>query len=136
MTRRMPAIACLLAIALSLFGCGSVEEKKQAIVLENTLAAYENTVRWGNLSNAYQFLSPDDDRDRQAPPDLNDIRVVSYEVVSSPVRMDEDTALQTVRIDYLRVDEQKVRNLIDRQVWKYEADSKLWYLDSEFPEFH
>jgi len=135
MKRRILALTCSLAISVSLAGCGSVEKKKQSIVLENTLRAYENTIRWGPLDNMYRFLSPSGDTDRQPVHDIDDIRVVSYDVVSPAVRTDEETAVQTVKIDYLHVDEQRLKSLVDLQVWKYEADSKLWYLDSEIPEF-
>jgi hypothetical protein len=69
------------------------------------------------------------------PSGLENIRVTSYEVVQGPIMSDETTAIQTVFIEYLYKDIQVIRNLQDRQVWRYNEEEESWALASKVPQF-
>ena len=49
--------------------------------------------------------------------------------------LDDVTAAQTVEIGYYHQDTQRLKTLLDRQLWNYDLDSRLWRLASEIPEF-
>jgi hypothetical protein len=125
----------VLPLLLSpLAGCKKIDERRQADLLEVTLRSYESVVRWGSLVNAYGFRRPEDAARDEIPGDLDQIRVVSYQVQVAPAMLDENTAVQAVEIGYIRQDEQSVRKILDRQSWAYDGEKRLWHLASQVPE--
>jgi hypothetical protein len=129
----LPALLLLLPIVS---GCTKIDQRRQADALELTLRSYESVVRWGPLVNAYGFLRPEEAAKAEIPPDLDQVRIVSYVVRVAPAKLDEDTASQTVEIGYTRQDQQTVRTISDRQIWVYDRDKRIWHLGSEVPRFH
>ena len=125
----------LLALALSLPGCKKIEEKRQANDLEATLNSYESTLRWQSVVDAYAYRPPEEVARNGIPDGLDQIRIVSYQVKAAPAMLDDVTAAQTVEISYYHQDTQRVKSLLDRQLWNFDTEAKLWRLGSEIPEF-
>ena len=131
-----PKTSKLLLLLLSLLlvaGCARIQERKQADQLTNTLKAYESTLRWGDLKRVYAFRTPKAEGEPQRG--LDDIRVVSYVVVSPAVMLDEDNARQTAEISYYWQDQQAIPKITDEQAWGFDHEAKLWYLESDVPVF-
>jgi len=128
-----PVITALpwLAVALLAAGCGKVREEGKSNALEAATSAYGSAIRWGYYETALGYLHPD--QRRELPPGLEDIRVTSYEVVQPPLRQDDDSAIQVVRVEYLHDEVQRVKGLTDRQTWRYDPDTKTWWLHSGLP---
>lgn len=132
----LPVIARLLpvlAAALVLTGCSSMEKEKKANALEAAVTRYAAAIRWGYDDVAYSFVHPDKRKAR--PAGLDNIRVTGYEAVQPPRQVDEKNAEQVVVIDYLHEDVQRVRSLTDRQLWRYEPATGTWWLYSGTPLF-
>ena len=130
MTYRLQLLPLLILLLAATTGCQTIDtikEKQTIHDLEKTLYAYENTIRWGNLENAYAFLEPEIAAQTRIPTGLDNIRVTSYEVIKKPVLMDENTASQTAKISYVLQDRQVERNVIDNQTWRRKEGTKLWY---------
>jgi hypothetical protein len=128
-------IMAILATSL-LSGCQTLGERKQSTALEDTLQLYAGIIRWGALRKAYSFRAPSSmEMLDDIPSGLENIRVTSYEVVQGPIMSDETTAIQTVFIEYLYKDIQVIRNLQDRQVWRYNEEEESWALASKVPQF-
>ena len=125
----------LLLVLPLLAGCKKIDQRRQADNLGRTLRSYESVVRWGSLANAYGFRRPEDAARDEIPADLDQVRVVSYMVQVAPVMLDEETAVQTVEIGYIRQDQQAVRKAADRQIWFYDGEKRLWHLSSPVPDF-
>jgi len=125
----------LLALALSLVGCKKIDDKRQANDLEATLYSYESTLRWQSIADAYSYRPPEEVARSGIPDGLDQIRIVSYQVKAAPAMLDDVTAAQTVEIGYYHQDTQRLRTLLDRQLWNYVIELKLWRLGSEIPEF-
>ena len=64
-----------------------------------------------------------------------EIRVTGYEVLQPAVITPQQTAVQLVRISYVIDDEQRLKNLADRQEWRWDADRSAWWLHSGLPKF-
>ena len=135
MMRAISRGAGLVLGAALVTACGSFREREEAIKLENTLDAYEAAVRWRGVHTAYSFLLPEKAAELNVPEDLDGVQVVGYEVVVPPVKLDAETAQQTVVIHYLRIDQQTVKSRTDRQTWVYDPQTKLWRLSSGVPDF-
>lgn len=133
----MSRIGAVLSLAVTLIfsGCATVEHEKQGLALESTLSAYGSALRWGYYEQVLALLHPDQREAVSAAEWASHIRVVGYEVVQPAVMSDEATATQVVRIDYVDEREQRMRRLVDRQTWRWDKESKHWWLGSGLPPF-
>jgi hypothetical protein len=97
---------------------------------------FEDVVRWGALEKMYLF----EKREPGSPPvtlpdNLANVRVTGYEVGARLTKIDEERWAQTAVIDYVMIDRQVVRQLIDRQVWESDDEGKTWYRTTPVPQF-
>lgn len=133
---RRAALASLLLPVLLLGGClGNFTQKDDEKSLQATLRAYEGTVRWGRLEDLYGFLDQEMAKDTLVPRGLENIQVTGYEVLRPAAKVGEDQAEQTVRIEYVHVDEQVQRRITDRQLWKYYKEKNRWTRYNLIPAF-
>ncbi len=133
----MKRIALLLCLALlTLTGCQSMSERKQEDSLLRTLRSYETTLRWDRLAGAWSFLAPEAQQQGGPPPaNLENIRVIGYDVVEPPVSLGEGVVVQRALIRYVFQDRQVVRSVDDIQRWEYDADAKVWRRTNPIPAF-
>ncbi len=109
----------LAMLAVLLAGCSGLKDKESS--LDRTLNAYGSAVRWGDLSSTYDFLEPALAGQSEPPGDLDNIRVIQYEVLKRPVT-DGDRATLQARISYVHRDRQVVRTIDDRQEWRHDSE--------------
>jgi hypothetical protein len=127
-----------LAIALAALiggGCAMVEKDRRAVGLQIATSGYESALRWGYYETAIGFLHPDQRLGQGFPEVFTDLRVTGYEVVQPPVIQADASATQTISIDYVFEDTQVVRQLTDRQVWRWDEQASTWWLHSGLPGF-
>lgn len=123
-------LLCLLTV--NLIACQSYSEKKQATRLENAMHNYEVLVRWGDIEKAQHFnMNLTTEKLEQ----FSNIQVTSYEVVQSPVLVNETKATQTILLGYVLKDSQVQRQLMDNQVWEYNKENEQWMITSDVPKF-
>ncbi|MEJ2694620.1 MAG: asparagine synthetase [Candidatus Thiodiazotropha sp.] len=127
-------IGCLFLSLLLVAGCQSLGERKQADALQEVLRNYEAVIRWGNLDQASHFLRPEAASKALRKPD-RELRVTHYEVVQGPSVVEKDKAIQTAVIQYVYVETQVVREIVDRQTWQFDPLEERWYLISSQPRF-
>jgi hypothetical protein len=131
---RRAAVAGLLVVLMST-GCASLEKDRRATGLEAATNAYQSALRWGDFDAAMGFLAPELRSDEALPQGFTDLRITRYEVVQPPVIRADDSATQTVNIEYLFEYNQILRRLTDRQVWRWDEQEKAWWLQSGLPAF-
>lgn len=138
----LTACCCALAILLMATGCGSIKKDKMAVTLQAATHGYQSALRWGYFENAYAFVDPDQRKNTPMPPSLSGLRLTGYDVVQPPgvQKKDDDEddsaiATQIVQIEYLYEDRQVVKSLTDRQIWRWDAEKKAWWLTSGLPAF-
>lgn len=129
MKRALPVLLTLWVLG----GCQTPGETRKANLLDSTVTGYGAALRWGHYESALSVRDPE--LGESPLPDVKNLRLTGYEVVSPPVMIDEVTAVQVVRIEYVREDEQRVHSLMDQQRWRYDPELKAWWLASPFPEF-
>lgn len=134
--RLAPAARALALLAAVLFvsGCASYREDRKQDALEAATTAYGSALRWGYYETAVGYLHPEKRKLAEVPKALTDIRVTRYDVVQPPIPSGDDR-VQVVQIDYLHENVQALRSLSDRQTWRYDPDSKTWWLYSGLPAF-
>lgn len=137
-TRPLSFCLCSLGLfgVLMLGACNPIKGDRLSNTLHQATEGYQTALRWGYFENAYAYLAPDRRMEHASRPELAGLRLTGYEVLQGPViQPDQQTAVQTVAIDYLYEDLQVVRHLIDRQVWRYDPQRKTWWLASGLPDF-
>lgn len=132
-SRRVAGVGLFIGIVLT--GCASLEKDRRAMGLEAATNAYQSAIRWGDFDTAMGLLAPELRRDAELPQGLEDLRVTRYEVVQPPLIRADDSATQTVSIEYLFEYNQILRRLTDRQVWRWDEQEKAWWLESGLPAF-
>jgi hypothetical protein len=123
---------CGLLLVLLFAGCQTLSERKQSDALQEALRNYEGVIRWGSVDQARRFQRPGavDEASAQASAAT---RVTHYEVVQGPAMIDANKAFQTAVIQYVFVDSQVVREVVDQQTWEYDPENERWYLTSPLP---
>ncbi|HSO83113.1 MAG TPA: hypothetical protein VLR48_10935 [Thiocapsa sp.] len=128
-------ILALILISLSSIGCAVVEKDRRAVALQAATHGYQSALRWGYYETALGFLHPDQRKTGALPEPFEELRVTGYDVTQPPVIQADESATQVVAIDYLFEDAQVVKQLTDRQVWRWDDVSNTWWLHSGLPRF-
>jgi len=125
----------LLALVVLLAGCQTNPFGEVPKQLTLQVRTFEDVVRWGALQKMYLFEKHDPDRPVTLPDNLDNVRVTNYELASQLTKIDDSRWAQTAVIDYVLIDRQVVRQLIDRQVWATDDEGKTWYRTTPVPQF-
>ncbi|CRI64366.1 conserved exported hypothetical protein [Thiocapsa sp. KS1] len=131
-------VALLLAALLTTpagVGCAVVEKDRRAVGLQAATSGYQSALRWGYYDTALGFLPPDQRKSGAIPEIFAELRVTGYDVAQPPIIQADDSATQIVVIDYLFEDAQVVKQLTDRQVWRWDDRMGTWWLHSGLPKF-
>ena len=127
----------LFILVLLIFGCAQVQKRDQMLLFDDTTKSYDLAIRWGEYEEAFAFKKLSDKDDKL--PDFAEyrqIRVTSYKVKKTIV--DEESfskVFRIVDIQYYRMSNVTVKNLIDQQKWEYNEKLDRWYLMSDLPVF-
>ena len=123
-------------LALALTGCNPVKQDSMTTSLQSATNSYQDALRWGYYDNAYAFIDPRQRQGKPMPKSLEGLRLTGYDVIQPLVLKDKESkASQIVDIEYIYEDQQVVRKLKDRQVWRYDEGKKTWWLESGLPSF-
>ena len=130
---RFPGMILVLGAVLSfvLGACAAAPDRR--VALDDTLRAYERTLRWDDMAKAVRFQrEPGEAPDRSR---MRGLRVTGYQVLSRKLDTDEQGLSQTVELTYFREDEAVERRVTDEQRWVYDAERKAWLLETPLPRF-
>ncbi|MFZ2235169.1 MAG: hypothetical protein WBP11_09720 [Dokdonella sp.] len=135
--KRLTQSIVVIALACALGACASDPTRGKAKALDDALRGYASTVRWGDIEQAESFVDPEY---RTAHPltsiersRFHQVRVSGYN--EQPIqRTGEDEVRQNVEIVLINENTQGVRNVIDRQTWRYDAKANRWWLSSGLPD--
>ncbi len=132
--RRFIQIIVVVCALVLVTGCAHVRKDRQAKQLEAATSSYRQALRWGYVDAALSYLHPD-----VATPDalehLARIRITSYDEVRPAMWINETTATQVARIEYVILDQQRVDSLLDQQEWRFDPEQGGWLLHSPLPRF-
>ena len=133
--RQMTSAIVLLMMLLGLAGYNSVEKKKEAQLLEDRMRQYGKMIRWAHYEDAFGYLKLAPGEEIEIPENIDNIRVTSYEVYIPPVKLDEKSAVQTVKIVYVFKDRQVLKTMTDKQYWAFDEEAGNWYRTNPIPPF-
>jgi hypothetical protein len=125
----------LALLALLLAGCP--QQTRDARLLDETLMLHAQAVRWGGFEQSLEFMDPRLLAER--PPrklDLERYRQVvisGYRPRGQPV-MSGTTASYVVDIEFYNRHTLATRSVVDRQIWRFDAEARRWWLVSPLPD--
>ena len=128
-------LASLLAVVALLTSCQTYREKSDGMKLDDLLKMYEKDLRWGSLSNIYNFLDADLRKQTAVPEELEIVKVTKVRRLTQVVPINETSVTLKISIDYVFEDEQVERTLVDEQVWAQHDESGEWFRTNPIPRF-
>lgn len=131
--RLLPAALAAIVTILTLSGCQSAYVSRSKAI-DAALYSYEKTIRWQGPREGYRFLRPDL-QPAYLPAWIDSIRIVGYEVLDSPVEIEENRVVQRVRIQYVNQDTQVIHTVMDEQQWETADDGKTWQRTNPVPSY-
>jgi hypothetical protein len=132
---RLAALPALLVLLQgSLTGCGTIQEDRRAEALLAAANTHHEAVRWGYWEAVVELMHADARKDLDLSA-LKNVRVTGYEVVGPSEITPEGKSLRLARIDYVLQDEQRLKQVLDRQDWRWDDTRKVWLLHSGLPAF-
>lgn len=124
-----------LVVPLLLAACQTNPFSEVPEHLVAQVQTFEDVVRWGALQKMRLFEKQEPGSEPRPPAeDLDNVRVTSYELAAPLAKLGEQRWGQTAVIDYVLIDRQVVRQVVDRQVWESE-DGRHWYRTTPVPQF-
>ena len=125
-------------VTVSILALGGCATNKRKDDLTTTLNAYASTVRWGDFNSALNFVDPKVREEHPIPPlemsRYQQYKVSGYDEGNGPTPNGEFEVKQMVKINLVNVNTQAERTVTDHQTWRYDAESKHWYLETGLPD--
>jgi len=126
-----------LLIAVLLLALAACASKPDTRKLDERLYLYAGAIRWGVIDEALAFIDPKvlEEKPLSAVERAryDQVQFAGYQVKKS-VSVGEDELLQQVEIRVINKHTQVERTLIDQQRWRFDRDSKTWWLVSGLPD--
>ena len=124
----------LVAGLLLLAGCATQKHARDLLTV--TLYDYAGAIRWNRPDAAAKWLDPEIEAIRVKPIDLErfaQVQVTGYEVKGSE-QISENEYAQVVELRLVNVHTQTERVVLDRQIWRYDAEPRQWWLTTGLPK--
>ena len=128
-------ILLVISLLMVLSACKLMPQREMPAQLEAKVKTFEDVMRWGALEKIYFFRKIDPENPPKIQKGLDNIRVTSYDVSVPLSKIDETRWAQSVAIDYVRIDRQIVRGIVDHQVWVSDDEGETWYRENPVPQF-
>ena len=135
------SVAAALVSAVLLVACSTnpIESmKSKETVLEDTLKLYAATIRWGDdMTQGLGFVDPEYLKIHPVSElDLaryKQLKVTAYDDAPA-APLSETEVRQVVQISFINVNTQTMRQVVDNQVWRFDATQKRWWLTTGLPD--
>jgi hypothetical protein len=132
--QRLARAAVLLGLLL-LAACATQQHRGD--LLKTTLYTYSSAIRWGDFGGAIEFVDP---AVRAKKPTTSvdmkryeQVQVTGYHVQGT--REDPDGLVhQTIEMRLVNRHTQVERAVVVREVWRFDAEGKRWWLMSGLPD--
>ena len=127
----------LLPLVVLALVAGPAVAAKRDRMLEATLTEYAATLRWGNFEAGMAYIDPAVLAERPISSlDLERYRQVrvSYYHPSEPMPVDKESIRIVAEIGIINAHSQSERVVYDRQLWRWDAKAKRWWLMTGLPD--
>jgi hypothetical protein len=137
MKRPLIVFATLLMLLAGAGGDASARNRSMNKARDRALYDYSSTIHWSEFDKAASFVDPawlaehpltklDMDRYKQ-------VQITGYDVRTSEIEPDGSYD-QVVEIRLININTQVERQITDHQHWRWDAQSKHWWLTTGLPD--
>lgn len=125
-----------LGLLLALAGCATNPGQRDG--LERNQYAWAGAIRWGDFEGALNLIDPLV-REKNPPTPLQlerykQVQISSYRDVGADSDMEQGTAVRDIDIGVINRHTQAERTVRYRERWRWDAESRVWWLVSELPD--
>jgi hypothetical protein len=120
-------LAVMAFAAAALAGCAAVSKSDEKL-LEEALETYAAVIRWGNFDEAAAFVDPETLKTHP----ISTLDLQRYHQVQVTVYTEQP--IRHVEIGLVNINTQAARAIIDKQLWRFDAKAKRWWLVSGLPD--
>ena len=134
-SRRLRAAAVLAFVALALSACAS--QGREANALDREQYAWSGAIRWGDVDVAVAMLDPK--TRAEAPPSAieleryKQVQISAYRELGASRDVAAGTAVRDIEIGVVNRHTLAERTVRYREVWRWDAEAKTWYITSGLP---
>ena len=107
-------------------GCASVGRSFRADKLDESLAAYNSAIRWGQFEDAVRLCAPVKGQPPTVDKALSHLRVTGAEEKQRSLAEDGTQATATVEYEFYDEYQARVNKVLDRQRWRYDDRADRW----------
>lgn len=118
-----------------LVNCSKITNMTTRKMFAERMDSYKRSILWSDFETASLFIKPQTPNAQLFNPDYKQIKVTDYNVKNIKIIGDLEIVKQMVEIRYYRLSNMIEKATTDVQTWKWEPESKLWYLASGLPNF-
>jgi len=122
------AVIAAAAVLLFAGGCASVGRSLRADKLDESLAAYNSAIRWGQFEDAVRLCAPIKGQPPSVDKALSRLRVTGAEEKQRSLAEDGTRATATVEYEFYNEYQARVNTVLDHQRWRYDDVAGRWLL--------
>lgn len=136
-TRLASHRSSLVALCLlTLVSCASIAN--QSTKLDQAQYAWSGAIRWGDFEGAVNLIDPKVREKMEVTPlqleRYRQVQISAYRDVGASSDMDAGTAVRDIEIGVINRHTMAERTVRYREVWRWDADAKAWWLTSTLPD--
>lgn len=129
-------IYLLLFLSIFLVACNGSNIKKKAINLDERIKQYNIALRWAMYDKLDKYHLTQEGEKKLIDRDLvENFRITSYKIRDKTVNEDISEATVKGEISYYNNEVGTLKKMPYEQIWWYDADIKVWFVESDFPVF-
>jgi hypothetical protein len=121
---------------LTLVACASIAN--QSTKLDQAQYAWSGAIRWGDFEGAVNLIDPKVREKMEVTPlqleRYKQVQISSYRDVGASSDMDAGTAVRDIEIGVINRHTMAERTVRYREVWRWDAEAKAWWLTSTLPD--
>jgi hypothetical protein len=114
-------------------GCAGIAGKGRMEKFSEIVSSYESALERSDYRKASTFVDRSVDGVLLDHNKFANVKIVRHKVTRVEVSDDKRSIEQDVEIQYFLLDRNVLKTMNDHQVWKYQAEDKIWLLQTGLP---
>ncbi|KJS33015.1 MAG: hypothetical protein VR64_03620 [Desulfatitalea sp. BRH_c12] len=127
-------IVLLIGVALALVACATLQKNSRISEFDDVILAYRRALLDADYTAVRHFLDPGVSKASDTPVNKL-VKVVEFNPTNVDVAEDATKIEQDICLQYYLLNVPRVKTLQYRQVWHYNAEHRLWLLQTPLPNF-
>jgi hypothetical protein len=127
-------IVLLIGVALALVACATFQKNSRISEFDDVITAYRRALLDADYSGVRHFLDPGVSKASDTPVNKL-VKVVEFNPTNVDVAEDATKIEQDICLQYYLLNVPRLKTIQYHQVWHYNAEHRLWLLQTPLPNF-